>query len=109
MLKAFWSTHDPITFNQQGNDRGNQYRSDIFYHRDQQIITALQSIQQVASYLWVDPVVTEVTPASTFYPGEKYHQNYYINHPNDGYCREVINPKMKNSVSSSNIYKKERS
>jgi peptide-methionine (S)-S-oxide reductase len=95
LLKVLWSTHDPTTLNQQGHDRGTQYRSVIFYHTENQRALAIKSIAEVASKLWTDPIVTEVVPATTFYPAEQYHQNYYNSNPNTGYCRAVINPKMK--------------
>ncbi len=94
LLKVFWSTHDPTTLNQQGHDKGTQYRSAIFYHSDDQKKIAEESLIEVASKLWSNQVVTEITKASTFYEAEKYHQDYYLNNPNQGYCRAVINPKM---------------
>ncbi len=94
LLNVFWSTHDPTTLNRQGNDRGTQYRSAIFYHDEEQRATAELSKRAVAAALYTDPVVTEITPATTFYPAEAYHQNYYRAHPRQGYCRAVIDPKM---------------
>lgn len=94
ILEVFWSTHDPTTLNRQGYDAGTQYRSAIFYHDDKQKAIAEKSKAEVATQLWDNPVVTEITEASTFYPAEDYHQDYYILNPNQGYCRAVINPKM---------------
>ena len=94
LLEVFWTTHDPTTMNRQGNDVGTQYRSAIFYHSDKQKETALDSKMNFATKLWNDPIVTEVTELTKFYPGEEYHQNYYNLNPNQGYCRAVINPKI---------------
>lgn len=95
LLEVFWTTHDPTTLNRQGADAGTQYRSAIFYHSEEQRKTAEASKQGFATKLWDDPIVTEVTPASTYYPAEDYHQNYYSENPNAGYCRIVINPKVR--------------
>ncbi|NND06308.1 MAG: peptide-methionine (S)-S-oxide reductase MsrA [Saprospiraceae bacterium] len=94
LLKVFWSTHDPTTLNQQGHDRGTQYRSVIFYHGEEQKMIAERSKSDVATQVWIDPIVTEIKPATQFYPAENYHQNYYEENPNQGYCRTVITPKM---------------
>lgn len=94
LLEVFWSTHDPTTLNRQGADVGTQYRSAIFYHSDQQREKAIASKNQVAAELWDDTIVTEITEFSEFYEAEEYHQNYYANNPNQGYCRAVINPKL---------------
>ena len=95
LLEIFFKTHDPTTLNRQGADVGTQYRSAIFYHTDAQrekaeeIITALNK-----ENIWKNPIVTEVTEFSNFYPAEDYHQEYYENNPNQGYCRIVIQPKL---------------
>ncbi len=94
ILEVFWSTHDPTTLNQQGADRGTQYRSAIFYHSDQQRAVAEKSKDSVATTLWADPIVTEITAAETFFKAENYHQNYFNNNSNAGYCRVVIAPKL---------------
>ncbi len=94
ILDVFWSTHDPTTLDRQGADRGTQYRSAIFYHSEVQKKSAEMSKANVATQLWSDPIVTEVVPATTYYSGEEYHQNFYRNNPSHGYCRAVINPKM---------------
>ncbi len=94
LLEIFWTTHDPTTLNRQGNDRGTQYRSVVYYFDDQQ----LQSISKVKTRmdeLWSDPIVTEVSPIETFYPAEAYHQNYFKRNPNQGYCQAVIEPKLR--------------
>ena len=95
ILAWFWDLHDPTTLNRQGNDEGPQYRSAIFYHSDAQRKTAEASKAAVAKTL-KDPVVTEITMATDFYPAEGYHQNYYFeNKSKNGYCKYVIEPKLK--------------
>ena len=96
LLYIFWRTHDPTTLNRQGADVGTQYRSAIFYHSEAQRQIAEQSRAETdASGLWPDPIVTEIAPASAFYPAEGYHQNYYKNNQNQPYCRVVIDPKVR--------------
>ena len=95
LLHIFWRTHDPTTLNRQGADQGTQYRSVIFYHDDQQRQTATTSRAETdASELWPDPIVTEISPATTFWPAEDYHQNYFKLNPNQPYCMMVVNPKV---------------
>ncbi len=77
LLNVFWTTHDPTTLNRQGPDRGTQYRSAIFYHNDAQKTAATASREEWnASGRFSGPIVTEITPASTFYRAEEYHQRY---------------------------------
>jgi methionine-S-sulfoxide reductase len=77
ILGYFFRMHNPTTVNQQGNDKGSQYRSAIFYHSDEQKIKALEAIKKVdASKKWDKPIVTQVLPASKFYKAEEYHQDY---------------------------------
>ena len=95
LLAAFFRSHDPTTLNRQGNDVGTQYRSVIFYHNDQQ----KQLAEQVKSELdesgaFGKPIVTEITRAETFYRAEDYHQNYFANNPEQGYCAFVVAPKL---------------
>lgn len=95
LLQVFWKTHDPTTLNRQGNDRGTQYRSAVFYHSDTQKEKALEykkKLNEVKAY--PDPIVTEITAASKFYVAEDYHQNYFNNNPNQPYCRALIPPKL---------------
>ena len=95
ILDVFFTIHDPTTLNRQGADVGTQYRSAIFYHSPEQKATAEATLADVdQSDLWDDPVVTEIAPLDTFYPAEDYHQEYYRNNPNQGYCRVVIAPKV---------------
>ncbi len=109
LLRVFWSTHDPTTLNQQGHDRGTQYRSVIFYHDLDQKQEAEHSKNVVAPQLWNDPIVTEIAEATRFYPAENYHQDYYLNNPGNAYCRAVINPKLKKfKATFSNLLKAEQ-
>lgn len=97
VLDIFWQAHDPTTLNQQGADKGPQYRSVIFYHSPEQKNLAEKSKAALdASGAYDDPAVTEITEASTFWEAEEYHQDYYVNNKNKNpYCRVVITPKMK--------------
>ncbi len=94
LVKVLFATHDPTTLNRQGADRGTQYRSAIFFHDEEQKAIAEKMKKEFAPTLWDDPIVTEITPLDVFYPAEAYHQNYYNDNPNQGYCRIVINPKV---------------
>jgi peptide-methionine (S)-S-oxide reductase len=95
LLDVFFTIHDPTTLNRQGNDVGPQYRSAIFYHDDEQKRIAEEKIEEFDNKdMWSDPIVTEVTKLETFYRAEDYHQDYYENNPNQGYCRIVIQPKV---------------
>jgi peptide-methionine (S)-S-oxide reductase len=95
LLGVFFTIHDPTTLNRQGADIGTQYRSAIYYHSPEQEAIARQTIASLETEgLWPDPIVTEVTAFSAFYPAENYHQNYFKNNPNQGYCRVVIAPKV---------------
>jgi len=95
LLDVFFYTHDPTTLNRQGGDVGTQYRSAIFYHDESQKKDAEVIIAQLeAEQVYDDKIVTEITAFDIFYEAEDYHQNYYINNKNQGYCRAVINPKL---------------
>ncbi len=95
LLFIFFRTHDPTTLNRQGNDEGTQYRSAIFYHTDEQKSQAEAMIKRLTTEKIFDrPIVTEITPASKFYPAENYHQNYFNNNPRQPYCSFVIQPKL---------------
>jgi peptide-methionine (S)-S-oxide reductase len=95
LLDAFFSTHDPTTLNRQGGDRGTQYRSVIFYHTEGQKAAAEAKIRDLdASGAFGDPVVTEISPTTTFYPAEKYHQDYYDQNSEERYCQLVVRPKV---------------
>lgn len=96
LLEVFWHTHDPTTLNRQGADVGTQYRSAIFYHNEEQRKIAEESKAKTdASGLWQNPIVTEISPLENYYVAEDYHQDYYNNNPNAGYCSYVIAPKVK--------------
>lgn len=95
LLKVFFTMHDPTTLNRQGNDVGTQYRSAIFYHNEQQKQLAEDIIQKLnEEHVYDSPIVTQVVPFQKFYKAEDYHQNYYNNNSNQGYCRLVIQPKL---------------
>ena len=95
ILSVFWKTHDPTTLNQQGNDIGPQYRSVVFFHNKQQEDLAKKYINELnAAKAWPNPIVTTVEAFEKFYAAENYHQNYYNNNKNQGYCRYVIGPKL---------------
>ncbi|WP_341199403.1 peptide-methionine (S)-S-oxide reductase MsrA [Croceibacter atlanticus] len=95
LLYVFFSTHDPTTLNRQGADVGTQYRSAIFYHSNSQKEMANAVIKELdADTIFNAPIVTEVTEASEFYVAEEEHQNFYNNHPEYGYCKFVIDPKI---------------
>ena len=94
LLNIFGDAHDPTTLNRQGADVGTQYRSTIMYLNDSQKEIAMKWKSSLSSKL-VDPVVTEIVPAPTFYKAEEYHQDYYERNPNQGYCNFVIRPKLK--------------
>ncbi len=95
LLEIFFMTHDPTTLNRQGADVGTQYRSAIFYHTEEQRRIAGEIKAKLENEnIWSDPIVTELTPFSSFYRAEDYHQEYYRNNPDQGYCRMVIAPKM---------------
>jgi peptide methionine sulfoxide reductase msrA/msrB len=87
LLRYFFRLHDPTTANRQGNDRGTQYRSVIFYNSPEQREVAEKVIREVnQSGKWGAPVVTQVVAASTWYPAEEYHQDYLQKHPNGYTC-----------------------
>lgn len=93
ILEIFWTIHNPTTLNQQGADKGTQYRSVIYYYNEVQKEKAQTSISK-EQVNWDDPIVTELSPAPEFYEAEPYHQNYYNEHPTQGYCHVVITPKI---------------
>lgn len=93
LLVVFMTTHDPTTLNQQGADKGTQYRSVIYYHNTAQKEVAQEVIEAVSTY-YEAPIVTEITALSIFYDAEDYHQNYYRTNTTQGYCSFVITPKL---------------
>ena len=88
LLEVFVETHDPTSLNQQGADKGTQYRSAIFYTDDSQRLIATSVIGNIKGS------VTEITKLDVFYAAEGYHQNYYNNNSNQPYCQMVILPKI---------------
>ena len=95
LLEIFFVIHDPTTLNYQGNDHGTQYRSVIFTHSDAQTQIAHEIVKELEdSKIYSKPVVTQIDAAPTIYPAEEYHQNYFQQHPNQGYCMAVVAPKL---------------
>jgi peptide-methionine (S)-S-oxide reductase len=95
LLTVFFTVHDPTTLNRQGNDVGTQYRSVIFCQTPEQRADAAAIIAELTTQkLWRDPIVTELAGASTFYPGEGYHQDYYARNSSQPYCQIVVAPKV---------------
>jgi peptide-methionine (S)-S-oxide reductase len=93
ILEIFFTIHDPTTLNRQGNDVGTQYRSVIFFNSPEQEATARKVMAEMAA-VWDAPIVTQVLPAETWYKAEDYHQNYFAQHPLQGYCAFVVAPKV---------------
>ncbi len=95
LLEVFWKTHDPTTPNRQGNDVGPQYRSVVFYHNEEQRTKAEHYKAELdKSGAFSKPIVTTIEPLNNFYPAEDYHQNFFNQNPDQGYCRFVIRPKI---------------
>lgn len=95
LLEIFFATHDPTTLNKQGADVGTQYRSAIFYHSKEQKEKAEKYIQLIEKEkLYANPIVTQIEEAGVFYLAEEYHQNYYNQNKEQGYCQYVIAPKL---------------
>ncbi|MGZ5199482.1 MAG: peptide-methionine (S)-S-oxide reductase MsrA [Telluria sp.] len=93
ILEVFFTIHDPTTLNRQGNDVGTQYRSVIFFTSPEQEATARKVMGEMAG-VWDAPIVTQVEPARTWYKAEAYHQDYFNQHPLQGYCAFVVAPKV---------------
>ncbi len=95
ILEVFFVIHDPTTLNRQGNDSGTQYRSVIYFHDTEQQAIAQEVIASLAAAaVWADPIVTEVTAATRFYPAEDYHREYFTRNPYQPYCQFVVAPKV---------------
>lgn len=95
LLRMFFTLHDPTTKDRQGADVGPQYRSVILVESDAQAATAREVMAEVsAAGIWGAPLVTELAPLGTFWPGEAEHQDYFNRNPWSGYCRAVIAPKV---------------
>jgi peptide-methionine (S)-S-oxide reductase len=93
LLELFWLAHDPTTLNRQGNDVGTQYRSIILYRTAEEKAAAEKAIAE-AQKKFKDPITTEIKPLDTFYPAEKYHQDFYARNPGNPYAAAVIPPKL---------------
>jgi peptide-methionine (S)-S-oxide reductase len=95
LLEVFFVVHDPTTLNRQGNDRGTQYRSGIYYSTPVQKEVAETLVQEInASGTYSQPIVTEVLPQQNYWPAEAYHQDFFEKNPNQGYCMAVAAPKV---------------
>jgi len=95
ILQIFFSVHDPMTLNRQGEDVGTQYRSAIFYGNDRQRAISEALIKELnETRLWDKPIVTQIVPLGKFYPAEDYHREYFSRHPEQSYCQAVISPKL---------------
>ena len=95
LVELFFAFHDPTTLNRQGPDEGTQYRSAIYYHSPEQRSEAERLIRELASSgTFPGPILTEVKPATEFYPAEAYHQDYYRQNPEKAYCQALISPKV---------------
>jgi peptide-methionine (S)-S-oxide reductase len=94
VLEIFFEAHDPTTLNRQGADEGDQYRSVIFYHNEEQHQAASRA-KLAAQAHYPDPIVTEIVPLKKFWRAEDYHQDYFNQHPDQSYCAIVIKPKVK--------------
>ncbi len=96
LLEVFWNTHDPTTLNKQGNDVGTQYRSAVFYHNEEQKrLAEAYKLKLDAEKIWSDPIVTEITELTNYYPAENYHEDYFNKNESQPYCSFVVAPKVK--------------
>ncbi|KZY47758.1 peptide-methionine (S)-S-oxide reductase [Pseudoalteromonas sp. S4488] len=93
LLEMFFTLHDATQLNRQGNDVGTQYRSVIYYHDEKQKAESQAMIDALQKQIR-EPIVTELSPLTNFYPAEQYHQDYYDENPNQGYCSILIAPKL---------------
>ena len=99
LVELFFRLHDPTTLNRQGADVGEQYRSVIFAHNEEQKLTAIAVKERLDKEgVWPNPIVTEIGDFDNFYRAEDYHQNYYNANPNQPYCMAVIDPKVKKFI-----------
>jgi peptide-methionine (S)-S-oxide reductase len=93
IILVFMTTHDPTTLNQQGADRGTQYRSVIFYKDENQKKNSEKVIEQLAN-AFDNKIITEISPLTIFYEAEKEHQDFYKENSEQPYCNYVITPKL---------------
>ena len=94
LLRVFFTIHDPTTLNRQGPDVGEQYRSAVYYHDDEQRQIVEEFVDELEAEGVYEGIVTEIEPAETFYEAEDYHQDYYEKNPNDRYCQFHADPKI---------------
>ena len=95
LVTLFFAFHDPTTLDRQGPDVGTQYRSAIFTSSNEQMKVAGEVIADLErEKVFGRPIVTQLAPLTTFYPGEAYHQQYYRRNPDKGYCQAMITPKV---------------
>jgi len=96
LIEVFMATHDPTTLNRQGYDIGTHYRSAVFYRNEEQQQIAITVIEELTeSNTFSNSIVTEIAPATVFYPAEEIHGNYYNNNREQGYCQVIIDPKIR--------------
>lgn len=95
VLEIFFALHDPTQLNRQGNDIGSQYRSAVFYHNETQKIEAENIIAEIETEnIWPEAVVTEIVALNNYTQAEDYHQDYFVNNPQNHYCNMVVAPKL---------------
>lgn len=95
LLDVFFTIHDPTTLNRQGVDIGSQYRSAVFYESPEQRIAAERKLKELErDRTWPRPIVTEIVPLQQFWPAGDYHRDYFVKHPDQAYCRMVVEPKV---------------
>lgn len=95
IMEIFFVIHDPTTLNAQGHDAGTQYRSGVYFQTSEQQQVALAVIEELrSSDVYARPIVTEVLPLTNYWAAEDYHQDYFENHPHQGYCMAVAAPKV---------------
>ena len=95
ILEVFFAVHDPTTLNRQGHDVGPQYRSAIYAEHDDELAAARAYVQKLEeNRIFKSPIVTELAPLQSYWPAEAYHQDYFEQHPNQGYCAFVVAPKV---------------
>lgn len=98
LLTVFFNIHDPTSLNRQGEDVGTQYRSTVMYANEEQKALA-QNVAERLDSQFEDPIVTQYEPLTTFYSAEQYHQDYFNNNPNNGYCQLVVAKKIQKFLS----------
>lgn len=95
LLEVFFKVHNPTQLNRQGNDIGEQYRSVIFFHDEQQKqVAEAYKTQLTHAKTWDEPIVTAIEPLTTYYDAENYHRDYAALHPENQYCAMVARPKI---------------